>query len=85
MGISDKGNGYIFLIGNSTKLVQIDSKDAKFNETFSECRERQGKLSPANHIPPDLQQEDGSDKQVRFALQGDGNKHNQDGDEMSGN
>ena len=57
VGLSDKGNGYNFLVGSSNELVEIDSKDAKFNETFSECRDRQGKLSSANHIPPDLQNE----------------------------
>ncbi len=43
VGISDKGNGYIFLIRKSNTLVDVDTKDAKFNETFSECRERQEK------------------------------------------
>jgi len=73
VGISDKGNGYIFLIGKSNELATIDAKDAKFNETFSDIRERQGKLSPANHISPDLQDESKStshlhcDKQVSSA------------------
>ena len=40
VGISDKGNGYIFLIqkSNPLELVQVDSKDVKFNETFADCR-----------------------------------------------
>jgi hypothetical protein len=54
VGISDKGNGYIFLIRKTNTLVDVDTKDAKFNETFSECRERQGKISPANNIMADL-------------------------------
>jgi transposase InsO family protein len=33
VGISDKGNGYIFLIRKSNELVEVDTKDAKFNET----------------------------------------------------
>jgi hypothetical protein len=74
VGISDKGNGYIFLVGKSNKLIQIDSNDANINETFSDCRERQGKLSPANHISPDLRNENESEKQVRFDLRYDGDK-----------
>ncbi len=38
VGISDKGNGYIFLINKSNNFVEIDSRDAKFNETFSDYR-----------------------------------------------
>jgi hypothetical protein len=38
VGISDKGNGYIFLVKKSYELVEVDSKDEKFNETFAECR-----------------------------------------------
>ena len=64
VGISDKGNGYIFLTGKSNTLVEvdtglkeIDSKDAKFNETFSDCRERQGKLTTASFLKPDLREE----------------------------
>jgi hypothetical protein len=57
VGISDKGNGYIFLIQKSDELVDIDSKDAKFNETFSDYRERQGKLTKAPYILPDLTEE----------------------------
>jgi hypothetical protein len=44
VGMSDKGNGYIFVVNRSNEFVEIDSKDAKFNETFSEYRGRQGKL-----------------------------------------
>ncbi len=56
VGVSDKGNGYIFLIQKSNELVQIDSKDAKFNETFSDYRGRQGKLTKASYIDPDLKE-----------------------------
>ncbi len=62
VGISDKGNGYIFLIRKSNELVEIDSKDAKFNETFSDCRARQGKLVNAQNIDPDLVNEIEDDK-----------------------
>jgi hypothetical protein len=54
VGISDKGNGYIFLIKKLNSLVEVDSKDAKFNETFADVRERQGKLTNAQNIEPDL-------------------------------
>ncbi len=50
VGISDKGNGYLFLIRKSNTFVEIDSKDAKFNETFSDCRALQGKLITAQNI-----------------------------------
>jgi hypothetical protein len=65
VGISDKGNGYIFLVRkskyfgeiDSKDLVEIDSKDVKFNETFAEHRERKGKLTTASNIDPDLRDE----------------------------
>ncbi len=55
--MSDKGNGYIFLINKSDSFVEIDSKDAKFNETFSDYRARQGKVMTAPYIDPDLHDE----------------------------
>ncbi len=61
VGMSDKGNGYIFLIQKSNTFVddfvEIDSKDAKFNETFADCRARHGKLTTAHYIDPDLKEE----------------------------
>ena len=42
VGISDKGNGYVFRIKKLNTLVEVDSKDVKFNETFADIRERQG-------------------------------------------
>jgi major membrane immunogen (membrane-anchored lipoprotein) len=57
VGMSDKGNGYIFLVPKSNELVEIDSKDAKFNETFADYRGRQGKLTTAHYIEPDLKEE----------------------------
>ena len=56
VGISEKGNGYIFLIQKSNELVEIDSKDAKFNETFSDYRAQQGQLTRASYIDPDLKE-----------------------------
>jgi hypothetical protein len=55
--MSTKGNGFIFLIQKSNELVEIDSKDAKFNETFADYRGRQGKLTRAPYIDPDLKEE----------------------------
>jgi transposase InsO family protein len=57
VGMSDKGNGYIFLVEKSNTFVEIDSKDAKFNETFADYRGRQGKLTRASYIDPDLKKE----------------------------
>ncbi len=61
VGISDKGNGYLFLIPKSNTLVEIDSKDAKFNETFAEIRDRKGKLVTASYIEPDLRNDTDKD------------------------
>ncbi len=58
--MSDKGNGFIFLIRKSNELVEIDSRDAKFNETFADYREQQGKLTKAPYIDPDLKEEKGN-------------------------
>ena len=64
VGLSDKGNGYIFLTKKHNTLVEVnldltevDSKDAKFNETFSDYRQRQGKLTKAPFIDADLRVE----------------------------
>jgi hypothetical protein len=57
VGMSDKGNGYVFLIQKSNTFVAIDSKDAKYNETFADCRGRQSKLTMAHYIDPDLKEE----------------------------
>jgi hypothetical protein len=55
--MSDKGNGYIFLIQKYNDFVEIDSKDAKFNETFADCRARKGHLTKAQYLDPDLREE----------------------------
>ena len=57
VGMSDKGNGYIFLVPKSNTFEEIDSKDAKFNETFADYRGRQGKLNGPSYIDPDLKEE----------------------------
>ena len=67
IGHSLHGNGYNFLIrktmGNINQFEEIDSADAKFNETFSPHRERQGKLASVNEIAPDLTTVPASDSQ----------------------
>jgi len=60
VGMSDKGNGYIFLIDRSNDIAEVDSKDVKFNETFSDYRGRQGKIMSAPFIAPDLRDESGT-------------------------
>ena len=65
VGISDKGNGYIFLVDKSDRFEDIDSKDAKFNETFSDYRGRQGKIMAAPFIDPDLRDETMLDNLVK--------------------
>ena len=37
--------------------MEVDTKDAKFNETFADCRERQGRITNGNPIDPDLTEE----------------------------
>ncbi len=55
-----------FLIRKSNELVEIDSKDAKFNETFADYRAQQGKLTKAPYIDPDLKEEKGNTPTVDF-------------------
>ena len=49
IGHSTHGNGYILLVpkhaGMSEPFMEVDSIDVKFNETFSPCRERKGKIA----------------------------------------
>ncbi len=58
--------------------MEADSKDAKFNETFSDYRERQGKLTTASFIEPDLRVENDvrSTKIVSFDDNSDVDKDN---------
>jgi hypothetical protein len=58
VGMSLRGNGYIFLVPRLNTLATIDSKDVLFNETFSDCRDRQGKIIARGAvIQPDLHDE----------------------------
>jgi transposase InsO family protein len=55
IGMSRNGNGFIFRVKRTNTTCVIDSKDAKFNETFSDCRDRQGKIIKGGKVlDPDL-------------------------------
>ena len=55
IGMSTLGNGYIFKIKRTKEIVEIDSRDAKFNETFSDCWDRKGrKIKGGKVLDPDL-------------------------------
>ncbi len=55
VGMSLRGNGYIFLVPRTRTLVEVDSKDVLFNETFSDCRDRRGRIIPNGAaMRPDL-------------------------------
>jgi hypothetical protein len=55
IGMSKHGNGYLFRIQRNNTVVEIDSKDVKFNETFSDCMDRRGKLIKGGRVlDPDL-------------------------------
>ena len=50
IGMSKHGNGYLFRIQRNNTVVEIDSKDVKFNETFSDCMDRRGKLIKGGRV-----------------------------------
>ncbi len=55
IGMSRIGNGFLFRIERTRQFVEVDSADAKFNETFSDCRDRRGKIIKGGRIlDPDL-------------------------------
>ena len=55
IGMSTLGNGYIFRIQRTKQIVEIDSRDVKFNETFSDCMDRKGrKIKGGKVLDPDL-------------------------------
>jgi hypothetical protein len=82
VGISDKGNGYIFLIQKSNKLVEIDTKDAKFNEIFADYRGKQGKLTTAPFIDPDLKEETECNNEGNESSDNSGNEDESDGQQQ---
>jgi hypothetical protein len=53
--MSVRGNGFIFLVRRTKTVHEVDSKDVLFNETFSDCRDRHGKIVPKGAVlQPDL-------------------------------
>jgi hypothetical protein len=55
VGMSVRGNGFIFLVHRTKTILEVDSKDVLFNETFSDCRDRHGKIVPNGAVlQPDL-------------------------------
>ena len=80
VGMSARGNGYIFLVKRTKIILEVDSKDVLFNETFSDCRDRLGKIVRNGVVfQPDLREEsdfdssqiqDGIIAPQRFAIAG---------------
>ncbi len=63
LGMSSKGNGYIFRVDRNHTIVEVDSKDVKFNETFSDVRNRKGHLIRRGTVlSPDLHTTQESDE-----------------------
>jgi transposase InsO family protein len=50
LGMSKLGNGYVFRIQRNKKIVEVDSADVKFNETFSDCRDRKGRIIEGGRV-----------------------------------
>jgi hypothetical protein len=55
VGMSSKGNGFIFYVPRNNSLKEVDSKDVLFNETFHDVRNPKGKIvENGTSLPPDL-------------------------------
>jgi hypothetical protein len=55
VGMSSKGNGFIFYVPRNNTLTEVDSKDVLFNETFHDVRDQQGKIvEHGTALSPDL-------------------------------
>jgi hypothetical protein len=53
--MSKLGNGYLFRIQRTNSIVEVDSRDVKFNETFSDCMDRKGRqIKGGKVLDPDL-------------------------------
>ena len=48
--MSKLGNGFLFRIKRTKSFVEVDSVDVKFNETFSDCRDRKGKVIKGDRV-----------------------------------
>jgi transposase InsO family protein len=65
LGMSSKGNGYIFRVNRHNTTVEVDSKDAMFNETFKDVWDRKGHLVRGGVVlPPDLHTTQESEEQL---------------------
>ena len=55
IGLSKRGNGFLFRVQRIKQTVEVDSADVKFNETFSDCRDKKGKIIEGGRVlDPDL-------------------------------
>ncbi len=62
--MSSKGNGYIFRVDRHNTIVEVDSRDAMFNETFNDVCDRKGHLVRAGVVlPSDLHTTPESDEE----------------------
>jgi hypothetical protein len=50
IGMSKLGNGFLFRVKRTKQFVEVDSADVKFNETFSDCRDRKGKIIKGGRV-----------------------------------
>ena len=50
IGMSKLGNGFLFRVARTKEFVEVDSADVKFNETFSDCRDRKGKIIKGGRV-----------------------------------
>jgi hypothetical protein len=58
IGMSTKGNGFIFHVNRNGTTAEVDSKDVLFNETFSDIRDTRGKIiRQGRTLDPDLRQD----------------------------
>ncbi len=70
--MSKLGNGFIFRVQRTNQIVEIDSADVKFNETFSDCRDRQEKLVKGGRVldPNLINSPEPEDKEPESRLSG---------------
>jgi hypothetical protein len=55
IGVSKIENGYVFQVNRTNRIVEVDSKDVKFNETLSDFIDRKGKVIKGGRVlDPDI-------------------------------
>ncbi len=70
IGMSKRGNGFVFRVERTKQFVEVDSADVKFNETFSDCRDKKGKLIKGGRVlDPDLFNVTNLEETVEFQSQ----------------